>query len=66
VLMTELARWAYAVAIRKFRALFGDDNRAIAKLIGAAGIPLVPDGNGMLRADIEVGAILKLAAPASA
>lgn len=66
VLVTELARWADAVAIRKFRALFGYDNRAIAKLIGAAGIPLIPDGNGMLRADIEVGAILKLAVPASA
>lgn len=66
VLVTELARWADAVAIRKFRALFGYDNRAIAKLIGSAGIPLVPDGNGMLRADIEVSAILKVAGPASA
>lgn len=70
VLVSQLARWADAVAIRKFRALFGYDNRAITKLIAGAGIALVPDGSGMLRADIEVPLILKiglrLAAPASA
>ncbi len=66
VLVSQLARWADAVAIRRFRALFGYDNRAITRLIGGAGIALVPDGSGMLRADIEVGQILKFAAPASA
>ncbi len=66
VLVTELARWADAVAIRKFRALFGYDNRAIARLLSSAGVPFVHDGGGMLRADIEVAAILKFAAPASA
>lgn len=66
VLVTQLARWADAVAIRKFRALIGYDNRAVAKLLTAAGVALEPDGGGMLRADIEVAAILKFAAPASA
>ncbi len=70
VLVSQLARWADAVAIRKFRALFGYDNRAITRLIAGAGIALVPDGSGMLRADIEVPLILKIglrfAAPASA
>jgi GNAT superfamily N-acetyltransferase len=65
VLVTELARWADAVAIRKFRALFGYENRAVARLLAGNGIQLVPDG-GMLRADIEVGAILRAAGPASA
>ena len=66
LLVSRLARWADAVAIRRFRALFGYDNRAIAKLVAAAGVPLVPDGSGLLRADIEIGAILSTAANASA
>lgn len=66
VLVIQLARWADAVAIRKFRALFSYDNRAVARLLGSVGVTLVPDGSGMLRADIEVATILKFAAPASA
>jgi GNAT superfamily N-acetyltransferase len=66
VLVTELARWADAVAIRKFRALFGYENQAVARLLGANGIAFEPDGAGMIRADIEVAAILKASVPASA
>ena len=66
VLVTELARWADAVAIRKFRALFGFENRAVARLLAGNGIAFEPEGGGMVRADIEIGAILKAAAPASA
>ena len=66
LLVSQLARWADAVAIRTFRALFGYDNRAVAKLIAAAGVRLEPDCSGLLRADIEVSAILSLAERASA
>ncbi|MBM3548671.1 MAG: GNAT family N-acetyltransferase [Alphaproteobacteria bacterium] len=66
VLATELARWADAVAIRKFRALFSYENHAVARLLAGAGVTFEPDGGGMIRADIEVSAILKAAVPASA
>jgi len=66
VLVTQLARWADAVAIRKFRALFGYENRAVSRLLAGNGIAFAPDGSGMAQADIEISAILKAAAPASA
>jgi GNAT superfamily N-acetyltransferase len=66
VLVTELARWADTVGIRRFRALFRYDNRPVAKLLRAAGVPLVAETAGMLRADIDVALILSARAPASA
>lgn len=65
VLVTELARWADAVAIRKFRALVGYENRPVMKLLALTGVPMIPEG-GMIRADIGIDLILKAAAPASA
>ncbi len=71
VLVTELARGADAVGIRCFRALFRYDNLPIARLLQGAGIPFVPEGGGMIRADIPLDLILRapplsLAGPASA
>ena len=66
VLVTELARWADAAAIRTFRALFRYDNLSVARLLRSAGVALVADGGGLIRADIGLDLILKGAAPASA
>ena len=71
VLVTELARGADAVGIRCFRALFRYDNLGVARLLQGAGVPFVPDGGGMIRADIPLELILRappvsLAGPASA
>ncbi|MSP48462.1 MAG: GNAT family N-acetyltransferase [Alphaproteobacteria bacterium] len=66
VLATELARWADAVAIKTFRALFSYENRPVARLLAGAGVAFANDGAGLLRADIDLGLILRGAGPASA
>jgi GNAT superfamily N-acetyltransferase len=66
VLATELARRAALVGIRRFRALFGWDNRPVARLLAAAGIAIAQDGAGMAKADIDLALILRGAGPASA
>lgn len=66
VLVTELARWADLVAIRKFRALFRYDNVAVTRLLRGAGVPVVADGGGLVRADVDLSLILGNAGPARA